>query len=103
LTEDDQYKGMHISGGTTVTANIWAMCYDEGQYPEPSRFNPERFIPDPITGTVQQDPNEFVFGFGRRICPGMHFANRTLFFMVSAILSSFAISKALDDGGREID
>ncbi|KZS88741.1 cytochrome P450 [Sistotremastrum niveocremeum HHB9708] len=103
LTEDDEYEGIHISGGTTVIANIWAMCYDEDQYPEPSKFNPERFIPDPMTGKVQQDPNDYVFGFGRRICPGMHFANRTLFLMVSAILSSFTISKCLDDAGGEIE
>jgi cytochrome P450 len=42
------------------------MAYDENVYPDPNDFNPERFMGE----NQQQDPNDFIFGFGRRICPG---------------------------------
>lgn len=38
------------------------MLHDPQVYPEPSKFNPERFLgPQP-----QQDPRNVSFGFGRR-------------------------------------
>jgi cytochrome P450 len=44
-----------------------------------------------------------VFGFGRRVCPGAHFAKVSLFLDVAGILATFDILKAVDDQGREID
>lgn len=44
------------------------MAYDENVYPNPSTFDPNRFLGE----DQQMDPNNFVFGFGRRICPGMN-------------------------------
>lgn len=35
-------------------------------YPDPERFNPERFLKDGKINPAVQDPNTFVFGYGRR-------------------------------------
>jgi cytochrome P450 len=42
---------------------------DEKRYPEASSFIPERFI-DVNNALTDDDPASYVFGFGRRGCPG---------------------------------
>jgi cytochrome P450 len=42
-----------------------------------------------------------VFGAGKRICPGRHFVDATLFIVASCVLSVFDITKAKDENGRE--
>lgn len=38
------------------------MSRDPGNYPDPEEFRPERFLDN----AGRDDPNAFVFGFGRR-------------------------------------
>ena len=45
-----------------------AMTHDEEIYPDSFTFNPGRHLGD----DAQPDPYKFVFGFGRRACPGMY-------------------------------
>ncbi|KIJ13210.1 hypothetical protein PAXINDRAFT_13960 [Paxillus involutus ATCC 200175] len=73
-----------------------------GLYPDPMTFNPSRFLATPGQ-PPQQDPYKLVFGFGRRVCPGAHFAQVTLFLSIASILATFDICKAVDDQGREVD
>ncbi|KAG2140996.1 cytochrome P450 [Suillus clintonianus] len=72
--KEDVYEGYHIPKGATVIPNIYSMSRDKEMYPDPLEFRPERFLgPSP-----QLDPHKFVFGFGRRSCPGLHFAEASL-------------------------
>ena len=59
-------------------------------YPEPDSFKPERFInPD---GSLRDDPVvTSLFGFGKRICPGRHLADATIFIVIASLLSVFNI------------
>ncbi|KAF5363577.1 hypothetical protein D9756_000139 [Leucocoprinus leucothites] len=66
VTQDDYYNGYLIPKNTRIVANIWAMAHDENVYPNPNVFDPARFLGE----DQQMDPMKFVFGFGRRICPG---------------------------------
>jgi len=99
VTEDDVYQGYHIPKGATVIGNIWAITHDDDLYPNPSEFDPTRHLGD----EPQTDPFKFVFGFGRRVCPGAHFAELSLFLNISNVLAMFNISKALDKDGQEIE
>ncbi|KAH9919878.1 cytochrome P450 [Amylocystis lapponica] len=99
VTEDDHYAGYWIPKGTTILANIWSMTRNIETYPNPSAFCPERFLGN----EPQLDPRKLVFGFGRRFCPGSSFAETSLFLVISNILATFDVSKALDENGWEIE
>ncbi|KAF9265247.1 hypothetical protein L218DRAFT_860950, partial [Marasmius fiardii PR-910] len=43
-----------------------AQLNDSDTYPDPDVFDPERHLGQ----NPQQNPFDFVFGFGRRSCPG---------------------------------
>ncbi|KIJ60578.1 hypothetical protein HYDPIDRAFT_117119 [Hydnomerulius pinastri MD-312] len=102
VLSEDVYHGYRIPRGSTVVANIWAITHDPGLYPDPITFNPSRFLSTPGK-PPQPDPRKIVFGFGRRVCPGAHFAEVSLFLNIASILATFDISKAVDDQGREVD
>ncbi|EIN11696.1 cytochrome P450 [Punctularia strigosozonata HHB-11173 SS5] len=98
-TEDDVYNGLHIPRNSVVIANIWALLHDEATYPDPYTFNPERFLgPNP-----QLDSRKFAFGFGRRACPGLYFAEASLFVNITHILAALIIRPGLDEySGQDI-
>ncbi|KAF7374574.1 O-methylsterigmatocystin oxidoreductase [Mycena sanguinolenta] len=100
-TADDVYNGYFIPKGTTVISNIWAMTRDESIYPEPERFNPDRFFT--ADGKLNDDDTVLAFGFGRRICVGRHNAEATVWATLVSVLSTFNIAKAKDDTGKEIE
>ncbi|KIJ67345.1 hypothetical protein HYDPIDRAFT_84029 [Hydnomerulius pinastri MD-312] len=91
-TEDDMYKGYYIpKAGATVLANAWAISRNEAKYPNPSAFLPERFLDS--AGTLNDDTVAWAFGFGRRICPGRHVADASLWAAMVCILALFKIEK----------
>jgi cytochrome P450 len=69
-----------------------SILHDPTFYPEPDTFKPERFLnPD---GSLRDDPIlTAAFGFGKRICPGRHFADSTLFILIAHLFSVFNIKK----------
>ncbi|KAJ5425370.1 Cytochrome P450 E-classgroup I [Penicillium sp. CMV-2018d] len=48
-------------------------------------------------------PQKFVFGFGRRICPGRFLADTSLFLIISKSLAVFDIAKRVGEDGKEMD
>ncbi|KAJ6604989.1 cytochrome P450 [Mycena sp. CBHHK59/15] len=100
LTEDDVYRGYHIPKGTTVLANIWAMLHEPTRYPDPSTFNPDRFVGSSSDAAVNPFP-ELAYGFGRRICPGRFLATDTVWIVVASVLAAYKICKPLDENGKE--
>ncbi|KAF8504866.1 cytochrome P450 [Russula emetica] len=98
---DDVYKGFFIPKGATIIPNAWAILHDPEVYPEPGKFKPERFLNE--DGTVRDDPAlTLAFGIGKRICPGRHLVEATVFLVTSSILSVFNVTKAKDENGNEI-
>ncbi|KAJ6525316.1 cytochrome P450 [Mycena vulgaris] len=100
-SEDDIYEGYFIPKGTMVISNIWAMVHDEAVYPDPEKFQPERFLN--ANGQFNADDNVLAFGFGRRACVGRHAADATVWATIVSVLSVFDISKAKDAAGNAVE
>nr|BAL05113.1 cytochrome P450 [Phanerodontia chrysosporium] len=102
VIEDDEYEGYFIPAGTTIIGNAWAILRDEDVFPDGDSFKPERWLNE--AGALRDDlpyPME-TFGFGRRICPGRHFANDVLWLAIANILTVFSIERALGEDGQPI-
>ncbi|CAA7262436.1 unnamed protein product [Cyclocybe aegerita] len=97
-SQDDIYNGLLIPKGSMIMPNIWHMLHDPEAYPNPMEFYPERFN---NLDSEMDKVKDLVFGFGRRVCPGMHFAEGTLFAIVSTTLATCKILPGLDANGKE--
>ncbi|KAI0714199.1 CyP450 monooxygenase [Cerioporus squamosus] len=103
VVADDEYRGHLIPSGATILVNVWAFSRDPAVYPDPETFNPERFLQNGRLHVEGQDPANFAFGFGRRVCPGRLFGEASLFILCASILSVFSIGAPLDKDGRPVD
>ncbi|KAG2338809.1 cytochrome P450 [Suillus weaverae] len=88
---DIVYKGVCIPQGAIVFGNHWAISRDPSVYPNPDKFDPERWLNS--DGKIREDLKFPSFGFGRRICPGQHIANRSVFINLALLLWSFKITQ----------
>ncbi|VDB95386.1 unnamed protein product [Peniophora sp. CBMAI 1063] len=95
--EDDTYNGLFIPKDALVIGNSWAILHDEKVYPDPERFEPERWLKN------EKDFPEAAFGHGRRQCPAKYFAREWLFITFASILATYNVSKAVDAKGKEIE
>ncbi|KAI6157717.1 cytochrome P450 [Pisolithus tinctorius] len=97
-TADDTYNDLYIPKGAVIIPNMWAMSQDSERYPEPKVFNPDRY------GSKLEDvASSPVFGFGRRVCPGRHLAEQSLWAAIVSILATLQIGRATDASGTEIE
>ncbi|KAI9058209.1 cytochrome P450 [Trametes sanguinea] len=101
-TADIELRGYFIPKGTTITVNTWRMLHDPEVYDDPEEFRPERFIKDNEMDPAAKHPEAIAFGFGRRICPGRHFALASLFINIASLLHVFDITPPLDENGQPI-
>ncbi|KAI9061840.1 cytochrome P450 [Trametes sanguinea] len=89
--EDDVYRDWRIPEGSLVMVNVWMLLNDPEVFPDPETFRPERFLNGIELNDDAPDPEQFVFGFGRRVCPGRHFAQDLLFIYFAFVLHVFDI------------
>uniref|UniRef100_N1R1S5 Cytochrome P450 71C4 n=1 Tax=Aegilops tauschii TaxID=37682 RepID=N1R1S5_AEGTA len=81
--------GYTIPANTRVVINAWALGRHSGYWENENEFQPERFMNG---AGVDLKPNEFhylPFGFGRRMCPGVHSASATVETMLANLMYRF--------------
>lgn len=91
--------GYRIPKDSTIIPNIWLFAHDPETYKQPMDFRPERFLGD----SPERDPRDFVFGFGRRICPGRALADSSVWLTVAMSLAALVIEKGVDEKGNVIE
>ncbi|KAF9549831.1 cytochrome P450 [Agrocybe pediades] len=101
---DDVYEDkFFIPRGSTVIANVYSMSKDEEAFPSANEFKPERYLNDNgPSSSSSSSSSMFFFGFGRRICPGMHIAQNSLFIVIVRILWAYNVVLQKDAGGNPV-
>lgn len=104
VTEDNVYNGQFIAEGTLVFANIWKMLRDESVYPDADAFIPERYLAPAADEAAarRRDPRHYVFGFGRRRCPGLHLIDESLWIVMATMLATTDLSMEVDESGNVV-
>ncbi len=70
--DDYQAGDYRLPAGSTILMSQWVMHHDPRYYPEPYRFDPERWTPE--ASTARPKFAYFPFGGGPRVCVGEPFA-----------------------------
>ncbi|XP_010544666.1 PREDICTED: cytochrome P450 76C4-like [Tarenaya hassleriana] len=85
---DVQILGFLVPKNAQVLINVWAIGRDPDVWENPMKFEPERFLEREID-VKGKDFELTPFGAGRRICPGMPLALKTVPLMLASLLHSF--------------
>lgn len=103
---DIVYKDYFIPKNSVVSLHQYAIHLDPTRYPDPRSYKPERYLDHPLKAgayVAHPDPyarDHFNFGAGRRVCPGMHLAENSLFITLAKLLWAFKIEPAIGPDGQ---
>ncbi|KAK4150414.1 putative cytochrome P450 oxidoreductase [Chaetomidium leptoderma] len=102
VRQDDEYEGMFIPKDTTVFIPTWAIHHMDSIYPDHDTFNPDRYENHPKLANDYAGSSDWAtrdhynYGAGRRICPGMHLAERNMWRIAAKLLWAFEFSEPVD-------
>ena len=89
---DVDLGGVHIRPGTEVAFSQYALHHDPRMYPDPARFNPDRWLPD---RAAMLPKGAFVpFGGGLHHCPGYSFAETEIIVVATAVAARWQLVPA---------
>ncbi|KAF8314213.1 cytochrome P450 [Clavulina sp. PMI_390] len=97
-TKDDIYEGYMIPHDSIVVQNTWALSRDERMYIDAESFDPDRWL----VANPPIDPRLWTFGIGRRVCPGMPYAELVYTILFMTLLATVDIVPAHDEDGQRI-
>jgi len=89
-TEDIIWGDYCIPAGTLVFGSHWAISRDPEVFPDPDKFDMTRWLTS--DGKLREDLKFPYYGFGRRVCPGQHLANKSIYINMVFALWAFRIS-----------
>ncbi|XP_078674382.1 cytochrome P450 2U1-like isoform X2 [Branchiostoma floridae x Branchiostoma belcheri] len=87
-SSDTTFRGYNIPQDTFVEVNLWSVHHDPQLWPEPSKFDPARFLND--AGKFVKRNEVIAFSTGRRICLGEQLARMEIFIIFTSLLQRFS-------------
>lgn len=93
---------MFLPKGTIIQIASWAIHHTEDLYEKEETFNPDRYIgytrlANDYAGSPDWEGRDhFGYGAGRRICPGIHLAERNMWRIAAKLLWAFDFSQEID-------
>ncbi|KAG1470957.1 hypothetical protein G6F56_002394 [Rhizopus delemar] len=106
-TEDILVDGYFIPKGSVLLSHMPTLHMSQNFYKDPQLFRPERFFKNTKKMRVAANAkigerDHFNFGWGRRICPGIHLAENQVFNFYVRFFSKFTIEPGLDIQGNPV-
>ena len=89
--QDYEFEGIKLKKGQLWVASIFGLHYDEELYPNPEKFDPERF--NETNKKTRDNISHIPFGAGPRSCIAMRFAVLEMKILLATILSKFKFEK----------
>lgn len=87
---DVRVQGALIPKDSLVFLNFWSVHYDEKLYPNPSKFDPNRFFDHENNAHVKRD--EFVpFSGGKRNCAGQVMGEMEVFIYLTSVIQKMEV------------
>ena len=87
VPEDMDIGGYHFTKGTDIRINLWSMHLNEKYWPNPHRFDPDRW-----ENSSGVDPSWLPFNTGPRVCIGRDFAMQELRVALCLIYKTFTFT-----------
>ncbi|KAF9579826.1 hypothetical protein BGW38_003754 [Lunasporangiospora selenospora] len=93
VTEDTVMGGYKIPKGTIVLAALQELHWNKKYYPQPSKYIPERWIPEesPFPDYPIQDFTFYPFSAGTRNCVGKNFAMMEMRLILATLLINYDV------------
>ncbi|KOM24635.1 hypothetical protein LR48_Vigan2377s000100 [Vigna angularis] len=85
---DVEIGSFMVPRSAQILINAWAMGRDSRIWTNPNEFRPERFFESNID-FKGKDFELIPFGAGRRICPGLPLAFRTIHIVLASLLCNY--------------
>ncbi|KAL1432676.1 hypothetical protein MTO96_012892 [Rhipicephalus appendiculatus] len=98
---DFEYKGVHYKAGTSFMSPTLHVHRDERYWPDPLRFDPERFAPE-NEGSYRKVAYQ-AFGVGPRNCIGMRMAYMALNLTIARLVQRFHLDLGPSQGEEYLD
>ena len=102
-TEDSTVAGFHISKGTIVVVNLWAVNHDPKHFHNPEVFNPYRFLDEDGQVLVNQQTFSLPFSTGGRRCLGATLAKAELFMFLGCVLQRLNLYLPTDNEALNLE
>ncbi|KAK4465763.1 cytochrome P450 [Cladorrhinum samala] len=108
LAEDDWADGMYLPKGSDIFINAFGIQHDEKRFPNPDTFDPDHFkgcttLASELANGDYSKRDHYGYGSGRRLCPGIHLAERIMFLGIAKLVWAFDIGPGTDKDGKVIE
>jgi cytochrome P450 len=108
LAEDDSVDGYKLPKGSNVFINAYGMHHDDKRFDNPDVFDPDHFkgytaLASELANGDYDKRDHWGYGAGRRLCPGIHVAERSLFLAIAKLVWAFDIGPGRDVDGDIIE
>ncbi|KAF6823682.1 cytochrome p450 [Colletotrichum musicola] len=108
--ENRWYNGMLIPAGSAIFIPPSALNFDESFTPDPDSYNPDRFLKrahmlasELSTSPKYEERDHYSYGAGRRMCVGIHLAERSQWRIVAQLLWAFRIEPDIGPDGKPVE